>query len=168
MICYSFAMNKKELEVRIQRVKTRQPEIYNDVLPIVVPFYMFQQNLAEGISKIQENKYQITNSEVDVMRCLYLSNNDDNILSPTKIFEKLMFTSGAITKVLKKLEEKGYIKRLENKYDKRSKLVQLTPKGCEVCKNALTDMFKYEEETFSKLTPEEREQFKELTLKLLS
>jgi DNA-binding MarR family transcriptional regulator len=161
-------MIKKELEVRIQRVKTRQPELYNEVLPLVVPFYIFQQRLSDGISKIQEDKYQITNSEVDVMRCLYLSNNDDNILSPTKIFEKLMFTSGAITKVLKKLEDKGYIKRIENKHDKRSKLVQLTPKGCEVCKNALIDMFAYEEQTFSKLTEKEKELYKELTLKLLN
>lgn len=160
-------MTKKELEIRIQRVKDRQPEIYNDILPVVVPFYMFQRKLAEGITRIQENKYKITNSEIDVMRCLYLSNNDENMLSPTKIFEKLMFTSGAITKVLKKLEEKGYIIRVDNEYDKRSKLVQLTPKGCEVCKSALIDMFEHEEKTFSKLTDEEREQFKDLTLKLL-
>lgn len=161
-------MNKKELEVRIQRVKSRKPEIYNDILPVVVPFYMFHQNLFTGISKIQEEKYQITNSELDVMRCLYLSNNDDNILSPTKIYGKLMFTSGAITKVLKKLEEKTYIIRIDNKFDKRSKLVQLTTKGSDVCKNALTDVFNYEEKTFSKLSQEELKQYKELTLKLLN
>lgn len=160
-------MNNKELEQRIQRVQTRKPEIYNEVLPVVVPFYMFQQQLSKGIFKIQEGKYNITNSELDVMRCLYLSNNDDNILSPTKIFEKLMFTSGAITKVLKKLEDKGYVTRVDNKYDKRSKLVKLSKKGCEVCKNALIDVFHHEEEAFSKLTKEELEQYKNLTLKLL-
>lgn len=161
-------MRKKELELRIQRVKDRKPEIYNDILPIVVPFYIFHQKLFDGFTKIQENKYQITNSELDVMRCLYLSNNDDNILSPTKIFQKLMFTSGAITKVLKKLEEKDYIIRVDNKYDKRSKLVQLTNKGCEVCKSALIDIFAFEREAFSKLSKEELEEYKNLTLKLLS
>lgn len=161
-------MRKKELELRIQRVKDRKPEIYNDILPIVVPFYIFHQKLFDGFTKIQENKYQITNSELDVMRCLYLSNNDDNILSPTKIFQKLMFTSGAITKVLKKLEEKDYIIRVDNKYDKRSKLVQLTNKGCEVCKSALIDIFAFEQEAFSKLSKEELEEYKNLTLKLLS
>ena len=133
-----------------------------------MPFYLFHQKIFAGSTKIHENGYQITNSELDVMRCLYLSNNDDNILSPTKIFGKLMFTSGAITKVLKKLEGKNYIIRIDNQYDKRSKLVQLTEKGCEVCENALTDVFSYEEEVFSKLSKEELEQFKNLTLKLLS
>lgn len=160
-------MKTKELELRIDRVKKRQPEIYNDILPLIVPYYLFHQELTEGIKKLQETKYHITSSELDVMRCLYLSNNDDNILSPTKIFEKLMFTSGAITKVLKKLEDKALIRRVANEYDKRSKLVQLTKKGCEVCKNALIDTFNFEEKIFSKLTKEERETFKNLTVKLL-
>jgi DNA-binding MarR family transcriptional regulator len=161
-------MNKKELETRIERVRLRTPEIYNEVLHVVVPFYMFHQKLHEGTSKIQENRYNITSSELDVMRCLLLSNNDDNILSPTQIYDKLMFTSGAITKVLKKLEERGYIIRLNNQYDKRSSLVQLTPEGCEICKKALTDLFNFEEECFSKLSKEEVDTYKELTLKLLS
>lgn len=161
-------MNKKELDTRIERVKERTPEIYNDVLHIVVPFYMFHQKLHQGTTKIQEKKYNITISELDVMRCLLLSKNDDNILSPTQIYEKLMFTSGAITKVLKKLEEREFIIRVSNPYDKRSSLVQLTPKGVEICKNSLIEIFNFEEECFSKLTKEEIETYKELTLKLLS
>lgn len=161
-------MNKKELYNRIERVKTRTPEIYNKVLHVVVPFYLFNQKLNNGTKKIEENKYNITNSELDVMRCLLLSNNDDNVLSPTQIYKKLMFTSGAITKVLKKLEEKTYIERINNKFDKRSKLVKLTDKGCEISKKALTDLFSFEEECFSKLNEKELEKYQELTLKLLS
>ncbi len=161
-------MKTQDLDERIERVKKYSPELFNEVLPIVVPFYMFQQKLLNGVEKIQENKYNITNSELDVMRCLKLSRNEDNILSPTQIHGKLMFTSGAITKVLKKLEEKGYIVRLDNKYDKRSKLVQLTDIGNEVCTNALIDVFSYEEESFSKLSKDEQEMMKNLCLKLLS
>ncbi len=160
-------MNTQELKERIERVKEYSPEIYNDVLPIVVPFYMFQQKLFNGVEKVQENKYQITHSELDVLRCLKLSRNKDNILSPTQIHGKLMFTSGAITKVLRKLEDRGYIIRLDNKLDKRSKLVQLTEEGNKVCTNALIDVFAYEEESFSKLNKEEQEIFKNLCLKLI-
>jgi DNA-binding MarR family transcriptional regulator len=160
-------MDKKELELRIERVKEKKPEIYNDVLTVVVPFYMFHNDLREGITKIQETKYNITNSEIDVMRCLYLSKNDDNTLSPTKIYNKLMFTSGAITKVLKKLEDRGYVVRLENKFDKRSKLVKLTEEGAKVCKACFSDMLAYEEKRFSKLTEEEKKIYTELTQKLL-
>lgn len=161
-------MEKKILEDKIQKIKERSPETYNDVLHIVSPFYMFHQKVFSGVTKIQEERYQITNTELDVMRCLYMSNNKDNILSPTKIYEKLMFTSGAITKVLKKLEEKEYIVRLDNKFDKRSKLVQLTQAGKEVCKNALIDVFAYEEECFSKLSDEEKDTFQGILLKLLN
>ncbi|QKF67677.1 transcriptional regulator, MarR family [Arcobacter venerupis] len=161
-------MNKQELETKIQRVRERSPETYNDVLHVVVPFYMYHQKLYRGTTKIQEEKYNISNSELDVMRCLLMSNNADNVLSPTKIYEKLIFTSGAITKVLKKLEEKAYVIRINNQYDKRSSLVQLTPLGYEVCKNALIDVFAFEEECFSKLTKEEMKIYEDLTLKLLS
>ena len=79
-----------------------------------------------------------------------------------------MFTSGAITKVLKKLEDRGFVIRIDNQFDKRSKLVQLTKEGDEICTKALIDVFAYEEECFSKLTKEEQEIFKNLTIKLLS
>jgi DNA-binding MarR family transcriptional regulator len=161
-------MNKQELETKIQRVRERSPETYNEVLHVVVPFYMFNQKLHRGTAKIQEEKYNINSSELDVMRCLLMSSNPDNVLSPTKIYEKLIFTSGAITKVLKKLEDKGYIVRINNQYDKRSSLVQLTPIGYEVCKNTLIDVFAFEEECFSKLTKEEIKIYEDLTLKLLS
>lgn len=161
-------MNKNELNQRIERVKEQSPEIFNEVLHVVVPFYMFHQKIFGGATKILENTYQLSNSEFDVLRCLKLSKNKDNILSPTKIYEKLMFTSGAITKVLKKLEDKEYIIRVENKFDKRSKLVQLTQLGNEVCTNALSDVFSFDEECFSKLSKEELETFKSLTNKLLS
>lgn len=161
-------MKKQELVNRIDRVKERSPETYNEVLQVVVPFYMLHQELFNGTSKILEEKYQITHSELDVIRCLYMSNNEDNILSPTKIYEKLMFTSGGVTKVLKKLEEKGLIIRLDNKFDKRSKLVQLSDIGNDICKNALISLFAFEEKSFSKLTKEEIDTYKKLTLKLLN
>lgn len=161
-------MDSKELTQRIERVKEYSPELFNDVLHLVVPFYLLHQKVLNGVIKLQENKYNISHSELDVLRCLKLSKNKENILSPTKIYEKLMFTSGAITKVLKKLEDKKYIIRVDNEFDKRSKLVQLTQEGNDICTKALIDVFAYEEECFSKLNKEEREEFTKLTLKLLA
>ena len=77
-------MNSKELTQRIQRVKECSPELFNDVLHVVVPFYLFHQKVFKGVTKIEEDSYNITNSELDVLRCLKLSRNKDNILSPTK------------------------------------------------------------------------------------
>ncbi|RXJ64318.1 MarR family transcriptional regulator, partial [Halarcobacter ebronensis] len=78
-----------------------------------------------------------------------------------------LFTGGAITKVLKKLEKKNYIIRLENEFDKRSKLVQLTSLGKETHDKVMKDVLNFEEECFSELNIEELELFISLLLKLL-
>ena len=73
----------------------------------------------------------------------------------------------AITKVLKKLEEKQYIERLDNKFDKRGKLVKLTPLGREVYDKVMKDILDFEEKCFSPLSEEEKQTMKNLFIKLL-
>lgn len=160
-------MKIENLEEDIKRSKERSPETYNEITNISIPFYMFYNKMYGGICKLEEEKYQLTHSELDVLTCLKMAENDEHILSPTKIYERLLFTGGAITKVLKKLEKKEYIKRLENKFDKRSKLVQLTTLGKEIHDKALKDVLAFEEQCFSALNKEEKKQFQELLIKML-
>lgn len=160
-------MKIKDLEKDIQRNKEKSPETYNEISNVTIPFYMFYNKMFGGVTKLEEDKYQITHSELDVLSCLRMSENDEHILSPTKLYERLLFTGGAITKVLKKLEKKNYIVRLENEFDKRSKLVQLTSLGKETHDKVMKDVLNFEEECFSELTKEELELFRSLLLKLL-
>lgn len=160
-------MNINELEEDIKKHKERSPESFNEIINITIPFYMFHRKIFDGICKLQEERYQLTNSELDVLTSLKISDNRDFILSPTRLNERLLFTSGAITKILKKLEEKKYIKRLDNKFDKRSKLVQLTPLGEEVAEKALKDVLNLEEKYFDALSTKEKKLLKELFVKML-
>lgn len=160
-------MNIDEIQNSIQQHKERSPETYNEIINITIPFYMFHKSMYTQMCKIPENKYQMTNSELDVLASLKISGSNEYILSPTKINERLLFSSAAITKILKKLEEKRYIIRLDDKYDKRSKLVQLTALGEDALNKALKDVTDYEEKVFSILTEEEQESFKQLFLKML-
>ena len=160
-------MKIKDLEKDIQRNKEKSPETYNEISNVTIPFYMFYNKMFGGVTKLEEDKYQITHSELDVLSCLRMSENDEHILSPTKLYERLLFTGGAITKVLKKLEKKNYIIRLENEFDKRSKLVQLTSLGKETHDKVMKDVLNFEEKCFSELTKEELELFRSLLLKLL-
>jgi len=153
-------------EEGIKNHKTRSSETYNDVINLTIPFYMLYKNIMEGITSIQNDSYHINNSELDVLASLILSGNKYT-LSPTKLHERLLFTSGAITKVLKKLEEKEYIIRVDNLHDKRSKLVQITPLGKEICQAALKDVILYEEKCFNTLTPKEKNTLQNLLLKTL-
>ena len=160
-------MNIDELDISIKRHEERSPETFNNIINITIPFYMFHNKLYTDMCKIPEDTYQISNSELDVLASLKISGSEKHILTPTKLNEHLLFTSGAITKILKKLEEKKFIKRLDNKYDKRSKLVQLTSSGEQVLNRALKDVLGFEEKVFSILTQEEKETFKNLFVKLL-
>ena len=160
-------MKINELEADIQRGKERSPETYNEIVHLTVPLHLFYQKMSSGVSKLEEEKYQINNSELDVLCSLKMSGDKDYILSPTKLQERLLFTGGAITKILKKLEEKQYIIRINNKYDKRSKLVQLTSLGRKIHDNALKDVLEYEKECFSNLSEEEKCTMKNLFIKAL-
>ena len=160
-------MNINELEIDIQRSKERSPETFNEIVNITIPFYMFYRKMFGGVSRLEEDNYQITHSEIDVLSSLKISGNEEYILSPTRLNERLLFTAGEITKVLKKLEEKQYIERLDNKFDKRGKLVKLTPLGREVYDKVMKDILDFEEKCFSPLSEEEKQTMKNLFIKLL-
>lgn len=160
-------MNINQLEEDIQKHKERSSETFNDVINISIPFYMFHQKMFSGICKLENENYQITHTELDVLSSLKISGNEEYILSPTGLQQRLLFTGAAISKVLKKLEEKGYIVRVDNKFDKRSKLVQLTPKGKEIHDKVLKDVLNYEEKCFSLLSEEEKNTMKNLFVKMI-
>jgi len=160
-------MNINDLEKDIQKHKEKSPETYNEIINITIPFYMLFNKLFHGVTKIQDDTHKITNSELDVLASLVMSGDEDNILSPTKLYERLLFTSGAITKVLKKLEDKKYIVRIDNKYDKRSKLVQITPLGKKICSETLKEVILYENQCFSVLDKEEKKIFQNSLIKII-
>lgn len=79
----------------------------------------------------------------------------------------MVFSSGGMTKVLKKLEAKEYIIRIDNINDKRSKLVQLSKKGNILLSKALKEVVELEKKFFSPLDNEEQRIFKDLIYKVL-
>jgi len=160
-------MNINELEKDIQQHKKRSPETYDDIINLTIPFYMFYSKMMQGVVNVQEEIHGISNSELDVLASLIMSGNENYILSPTKLYERLLFTSGAITKVLKKLEDKKYIIRLDNEFDKRSKLVQITALGKKVSTETLREVILYEKECFSVLDKEEKDMFRKILIKIM-
>lgn len=160
-------MNIYRLEQDIQRNKDKSPETYNEISNVTVPLHMFYHKLISGINQLEKEKYGINHSELDVLSSLKMSENDDYILSPTKLQESLLFSGAALTKILKKLEEKKYIIRINNKFDKRSKLVQLTNLGRQIHDKAMVDVLNFEEKCLSSLSQKERQTMKDLFVKIL-
>lgn len=155
-------MNANELKLHLDNCKDNSICANSDIGYVTLPLLMLAQNLFAKMDKLLESKYQLSNSELDVLASLHSSDNSENTLSPTKLYERLLFSSGGMTKVLKRLEEKEFIVRLDNKEDKRSKLVKLTPKGSEVLTTSLADVIEMEEEMFAHINKEERKSLSNL------
>lgn len=160
-------MDLNEIDNSIIRHKNRSPQTYDKVLYSVIPFYIAHKKLTESLHNMHETKYDISNTELDVLSSLKLVGDENYILSPTKLYSTMVFSSGGMTKVLKRLETKEYIIRVDNVNDKRSKLVQLTPKGDKLLSKALKDVVDLEKDFFSSLDDKEQEILKELMYKVL-
>lgn len=160
-------MKIEELNIDIKKHKDKSPNTYHDIINVTVPFYMLYGKLINAITIIQEEKFNISNSEIDVLSSLKMSGGSDFTLSPTKLYERLLFSSGGMTKVLKKLEEKDFIKRIDNIEDKRSKLVKLTQKGRIILDKTLKAVILEENDIFSNLDKNDRETLKNLLVKTL-
>lgn len=79
--------------------------------------------------------------------------------------DKLFLDSGTLTPVLKKLEQKGYVKRSRSKDDERNLIITLTDKGLELKKQACKIPAQMGQ--CVKLSPEESEQLYKLLYKIL-
>ncbi len=79
--------------------------------------------------------------------------------------EKLFLDSGTLTPVLKKLEQKGFVKRVRSKDDERNLIITLTKEGEELKKQASTIPAKMGK--CVNLTNEEAEQLYTLLYKII-
>ena len=68
---------------------------------------------------------------------------------------------------MKRMEAKGFINRISNPEDGRSKYIQLTPKAKEVCSGVSLNMQTLEREMMQDLSPEEEELFHDMLMRVL-
>ena len=77
-------------------------------------------------------------------------------------------SEGHASKILRKFEDKGFIKRKEDPKSRRRKIVKLTDKGIEKTDEILNHINRWETQHTSKLTSNEIESLKNLLFKFLS
>lgn len=160
-------MNLTHLQNGIQNIKELTPEIYKDSISISASLFFLKNKMYDEGNNILSDVYNMNQTHLDVLSTLYYLGNNYT-LSPTELYERMLFSSGGMTKVLKQLEEKKYIQRVENSEDKRSKLVQLSQLGKEITIKALGDVLELEDTYYSKLNKEERRTLQALLEKILS
>lgn len=91
----------------------------------------------------------------------------EHVLSPTQLYTAAQVTSGGMTKMLHGLTRAGYIQRIDNPEDKRSRLVRLTPKGAELAEQIVEELVATNKSLIGGiLTSDEAEVLAELLQKL--
>lgn len=140
-------------------IKSKEYEVFALSLPIT----LIHKNMFNDTEHFLKTQYDLLHSHVDVLASLYF---DGNSLSPTDLYDATVFSSGGMTKVLKKLEERNLIKREASSNDKRSMLISLTKEGKELIENCMIEVAKQKEAKFSILTPKEKEDLKNILSKL--
>lgn len=93
--------------------------------------------------------------------------NLDKTITIKKLSETLGSSSSAATQIVNQLETAGFIKRINDKNDKRVWNIQITPAGQKKNKQIGDQIVNDFEKVFSKLTTDELKQYAELTRKII-
>ena len=140
-------------------IKSKEFEVFALSLPIT----LIHKNMFNDTEHFLKTNYDLLHSHIDVLASLYF---DGNSLSPTDLYDAIVFSSGGMTKVLKKLEERNLIKREASSNDKRSMLISLTQEGKNLIENCMIEVAKQKEKKFSILTQKEKEDLKNMLSKI--
>jgi DNA-binding MarR family transcriptional regulator len=105
--------------------------------------------------------------EFDVLATLRRS-GEPYLLSPTKLYETVMISSGGMTNRLDRLERAGLVERRPDPNDRRGKLIGLTDAGKRVIDETIGRHVTNKERLLSVLTPAEQKKLNALLRKLIA
>lgn len=154
-------MNKKYID-RFYNSTAKKAEY--EVFALTLPITLLQKNMFNETEYFLKTKYDLLHSHIDVLASLYFNGN---ALSPTELYDAMLFSSGGMTKVLNKLEERNLIKREPSLNDKRSTLICLTKDGEKLLLEAICEIAKSKEKLFEVLDEKEKEDLKNILCKVI-
>jgi DNA-binding MarR family transcriptional regulator len=105
--------------------------------------------------------------EFDVLATLRRS-GEPYMLSPTKLYEAAMISSGGMTNRVDRLERAGLVERRPDPNDRRGKLIALTAAGKRVIDETIGRHVANEERLLSVLTQAEQKKLNALLRKLIA
>lgn len=123
--------------------------------------------LSRGPIEAIFTRFGCDSGEFDVLAALRRAGTPYR-LRPTELYESLMISSGGLTDRIQRLEARGLIARRPSTDDKRSIMVELTPKGLETVDAAFAADMQVEKELISMLSAAERKALAGLLAKLVA
>ncbi|WP_425624628.1 MarR family winged helix-turn-helix transcriptional regulator [Agrobacterium radiobacter] len=112
-------------------------------------------------------EHGLQSGEFDVLATLRRSGAPYEI-TPTRLYESAMLSSGGMTARIDRLEREGLVERRRHPTDRRGILVALTPKGVSLVDTMLVKHVENERLALAGLTVAEQQQFNALSIKLLA
>ena len=112
------------------------------------------------------DRYDITFGEFEVLAAL-LRSGPPYQMSPTRLVDSVVLSSGAMTNRIDRVEALGLVERLPDPHDRRGTLVALTAEGRQTVDAAVVAHLANEERLLGALSPAERGTLARLLRKLL-
>lgn len=111
-------------------------------------------------------RFGLSRGEVGLLGALSAA-GPDSLLTPTTLMRRLLLSSAGVTSRLDRLERSGLVRRLPDPSDRRGVLVELTPEGERVLRDAVAANVGDSGHFFSTLTQAERATLDRALRKLL-
>ena len=112
-------------------------------------------------------QFELAVADFDVLAALRRAGPPYRV-TPTGLYRSLMLTSGTMTSRLDSLEQRGFVKRMDDPEDRRGILVTLTPAGLERLEAAVTAHAANETRILAALTRAEQATLDAILRKLLA
>lgn len=123
-------------KIRAQWAKQR-PDLDTEPMALIGRIIRLSAKLTEEMGKTF-TRHGLNGASFDMLATL-LRSGSPHALSPNQLLETMMVTSGTMTNRIDQLEKDELVSRVSNPIDRRSVLVQLTPKGHRIIDAAVTD-----------------------------
>jgi len=156
-------MNKKHIEEFYKRIQKEKPY---QIFALSLPMLLTTKHLYNQSESFYKTKYDLIHSEIDVLAALYF-NNEEHRMTPTELYDAMIFSSGGMTKILKKLQDRKLIIRQRSKKDKRSQDVLITEEGKEIILECVDSTSKRLSDFFNVLNQKEKASLQSILQKLI-
>ncbi|WP_414755875.1 MarR family winged helix-turn-helix transcriptional regulator [Anabaena sp. CCY 9910] len=146
-------MNKDRIDIILEEWQQELPQLDTSAVSIIGRVL----RIARLLEKHRESilvEYGLNVWSFDVLATLRRQGQPFQ-LKPTELYSLLMLSSGAMTNRIDRLEQDGIVTRVRDAEDRRSVMVQLTPKGIKLADTVMPILFKKEKQMLSQFTADE-------------
>lgn len=154
------------IETLVGQWADQRPDLDHDAMALTARVVRVAQ-LIDGRVDALVAEYGVHRGEGDVLFALRRSGPPYR-LSPTKLANTLLVTTGTMTNRLDRLEQRGLIVRVPNPHDRRGLDIELTEEGRRQVDAAVTRHGQNQQETLEPLSRRDRADLDRVTRKLIA